>query len=1176
MVVPKSPDSIINELIYEGKILGTMTTIGKNGARFVAVHNIADRFHTGYGDHPDEAKANADELVLKHLIAQNSLSHQQLASYALYRLGKEWPTVAVITSNVEQGDLRTRLDELYWGTMRPGLRIDDRRAGDEWIATVEIDGQEFCVNAETKREARMLVCKYVCHQFFGVDSKFTLNGGQSVLVGAPQAQSDLEYQRNINETGAIYKCSFEKPTECVPYRLDRQGNTNYEDYYTNHPEIRSELKEHQMLGATVDGLGSDDAWFVACAPQLKGNTEIAYLLHGVCYLTEGVKASEEPNNLFKIKPLRGKAQQRRYGKSYNYMYGEQGFSLHVTDDGDEVLIGAPGVMDWRGTVLRYRQRAAAVPGYDPASRSNVHQEYNRWRRLTHECVVPNPVHTNVPVNSYFGYAVSSGRFLGNHKVLYVASAPQARSQHGEVIIFDYADNRTVWETVIVRYRTFVGQQFGEYFGYALLTEDFNSDGLPDLAIGAPMHSRAQEHDNGVVYVFLNAGELNFELQSKLASSYELGGRFGTSLGKIGDLNRDGYGDIAIGAPFEEAGAVYIFLGSANGVPSRPSQRLVPSAALLRTPSRQPYMFGHALSRGIDIDGNGYIDVAVGAPNGEAVYVFRSYPIVRIEARINSTKRELPEEGGVFEIAVCWSTEYPAGVAFPVALQYTLDVDGQMGRASVGNRSSPEAPHESVTVSGDPICRQYSITVNASPTTLYKPIAIEVEFGMAATATPAKGGPFCDRCAILDPDVSNHVQERIPFKTGCRKEVCETDLKITNIRWVDIVPPFVVGSAKKVTLEVEIENAGENAYLPQLNVLTTSKEQWPRDNEVEERLLLREFSHIDIVSKTTPLEANFETLTGFLNVSQLVKLHNNGPSTLSGTLFLADIPLTYTPTHMGGEKSCPVVRLEDISVRSSYNETPLEVDWIQAAGGKGLLKQTFAFYSKKQPEPYYPAREEDDVPSNFEFTVVPELLDEKHPYAYALAGNADSARQKRSNLWLAPPTRPSSASIQLDELPTLRTVLFNCAQNLSDVECLQLQIWLPPFPVANKPIYVELQYRLNLNAIAACMREQEDIFVVQALTDLVKPLDERKETFRIARNHPYTVVYRDVSVSTPIWIYVTSSFGGLLLLAAITYTMHRVGFFERHMRQEMEKMNRESGILDSMTDQEETAQEVSEI
>uniref|UniRef100_A0A182PIT2 Integrin alpha second immunoglobulin-like domain-containing protein n=1 Tax=Anopheles epiroticus TaxID=199890 RepID=A0A182PIT2_9DIPT len=1071
--------------------------------------------------------------------------------------------------------------------------------------------------------------------YFGFSVNLRTSG---VLVGAPQAQSDLEYQRNINETGAIYKCSFDSPTVCIPYRLDRQGNTNYEDYYTNHPEIRSELKEHQMLGATVEGLGSNGAWFVACAPQLKGNTGIAYLLHGVCYLTEGVEDTEEPNNLFKIKPLRVKAQQRS-AWNYNYMYGEQGFSLHVTDDGDEVLIGAPGVMNWRGTVLRYRQRTSVGSIYDPVGRTNVYQDYNRFRRLTHECVVPNPTFTSIPINSYFGYAVSSGRFLGTQKMLYVASAPQARSQHGEVIIFDYADNRTIRETVIVRYRTFAGQQFGEYFGYALLTEDFNSDGLPDLAIGAPMHSRSKEYDNGAVYVYLNAGELNFELQTKLATAYELGGRFGTSLGKIGDLNRDGYGDIAIGAPFEDNGAVYIFLGSANGVQSRPSQRLAPSLGI-QPPSTQPYMFGHALSRGVDIDGNGYTDLAVGAPNGEAVHVFRSYPIVRIEARINSTKRELPEEGGTFEVTLCWSVEYPTGVSFPVALQYTLEVDSQMGRAAISNRRSLDTPYESVLVSGDLTCLEYSIAVKASPTTLYKPIVIEVEFGIAATATPPTGGPFCSQCAILDPEDSNHVQERIPFKTGCQKEVCITDLKITNIRWVDIVPPFVVGSAKKATLEVDIENAAENAYLPQLNVtapsflrlaspspeciqskaiagqinilcglinglplkslsrikhsltfdvtqvqpgttflelrihvLTTSKEQWPRDNEVEERLLLREFSHIDIVSKTSPREANLETQTGFLNVSQLVKLHNNGPSTLSGALFLADIPLSYTPPHFGGQKSCQIVRLADITVRSSYNDTPLEVDWIQPTAGKGLLKQTFAFYSKRQPE-QMPPREESEIPSNVEFPMHFDVdVPEKHPDSYALEWS--SSRRKRSNLWLQP-IRQSLVSIQLDELPALRTVYFNCAQNLSNVECLQLQIWLPPFPVAKTPIYVELQYRLNLKAIEACLREQEDIFVVQVLADLVKPSDELKETFRIARNHPYTVVYRDVSVSTPIWIYVTSSFGGFLLLAAITYTMHRIGFFERHVRQEMDKMNRESGILDSVTDGDDGMQEVSEI
>ncbi|XP_049292932.1 integrin alpha-PS3-like [Anopheles funestus] len=1081
--------------------------------------------------------------------------------------------------------------------------------------------------------------------YFGFSVNLRASG---VIVGAPQAQSDFEYQRNINETGAIYKCSFANHSTCVPFRLDRQGNTNYEDYYTNHPEIRSEYKEHQMLGATVEGLGSDRAWFVACAPQLKGNVERAYLLHGICYLTEGTIEVDEPNNLYKIKPLRLKAQQRKTG--YNYMYAELGFSLHVTDDGDEILIGAPGVMDWRGTVLRYRQRPTKTNN-QAVPRSNVYLETNWRRRLTHECVVPDPTYTNIPPNSYFGYAISSGRFLGTQKVLYVASAPQARKQHGEVILFDYADNHTIWEAVIVRYRTFVGHQFGEYFGYALLTEDFNSDDLPDLAIGAPMHSRAVDYDNGAVYVLLNMGELNFELQTKLMSSYELGGRFGTSLGKIGDLNRDGYGDIAVGAPFEEDGTVYIFLGSPNGLQSRPSQRLVPSLTQSPKPPRQPHMFGHALSRGVDIDGNGYTDLAIGAPNGEAVYVYRSYPIVRIEARINSTKRELPAEGGVFQIALCWSTDYPAGVSFPVVLQYTLDVDSQMGRASVSDRKNPEKNHEIATIGKDPMCLEYNVVVNASPTTLYKPIAIEIEFGIAPTATPPKdGNHFCEHCAILDPQDSNRVQERIPFKTGCQKETCITDLKITNIRWVDVVPPYVIGSAKTATLEVEIENAGENAYLPQLNVttssflrlinpsseclqsqtvhdqismlcdlnnrlplktlartkysltfdvtqlqasvgyvkiliqaLTTSKEQWPRDNEMEERLHLLEFSQIDIVSKVLPREANLNTQTGFLNITQLVKLHNNGPSALSDALLLLDIPLRYTPSHHGGQKSCQIIRLADVNVRSSYNNTPLEVDWIQPNSGKELLKQTFAFYRKNLPEQFIPRRviNEVEVPSNIEYSsssnpgndVSAEFPYAEHPFGDGLG--EDGARAKRSNLWLQP-IRQNISNIQLDDMPPMRTVYFNCAQNLSTVECLQLQIRLPHLPAINKPIFVELQYKLNLNAIEPCLQEQEDIFVVQTLSDLQKPSANVQDTFKIARNNPYTVVYRDASVSTPIWIYVSSSFGGLILLAVISYAMHRVGFFERHMKQEMRKINRESGILDSPADMECVDEEVSEI
>ena len=40
---------------------------------------------------------------------------------------------------------------------------------------------------------------------------------------------------------------------------------------------------------------------------------------------------------------------------------------------------------------------------------------------------------------------------------------------------------------------------------------------------------------------------------------------------LGDLNRDGFRDIAIGAPYEDRGAIYIFLGTEDGITEKPSQ-----------------------------------------------------------------------------------------------------------------------------------------------------------------------------------------------------------------------------------------------------------------------------------------------------------------------------------------------------------------------------------------------------------------------------------------------------------------------------------------------------------------------------------------------------------------------------------------------------------------------------
>jgi hypothetical protein len=48
-------------------------------------------------------------------------------------------------------------------------------------------------------------------------------------------------------------------------------------------------------------------------------------------------------------------------------------------------------------------------------------------------------------------------------------------------------------------------------------------------------------------------------------------RFGFAITNLGDLNSDGYEDIAVGAPYEGNGAIYIYLGSAQGLIPEPSQ-----------------------------------------------------------------------------------------------------------------------------------------------------------------------------------------------------------------------------------------------------------------------------------------------------------------------------------------------------------------------------------------------------------------------------------------------------------------------------------------------------------------------------------------------------------------------------------------------------------------------------
>ena len=94
-----------------------------------------------------------------------------------------------------------------------------------------------------------------------------------------------------------------------------------------------------------------------------------------------------------------------------------------------------------------------------------------------------------------------------------------------------------------------------------------------------------------------------------------------------------YLDLAVGAPYEDRGAVYIFRGSARGIFPAHSQRIgardFPGVSGLRA-------FGASLSASpADVDNNGYPDVVIGSFAGDAVVILRSRPVVDIKADIHT-------------------------------------------------------------------------------------------------------------------------------------------------------------------------------------------------------------------------------------------------------------------------------------------------------------------------------------------------------------------------------------------------------------------------------------------------------------------------------------------------------------------------------------------------------------
>lgn len=147
--------------------------------------------------------------------------------------------------------------------------------------------------------------------------------------------------------------------------------------------------------------------------------------------------------------------------------------------------------------------------------------------------------------------------------------------------------------------------------------DLNGDGFDDVAVGCPDYDDG-ETDEGQVFVFLGSAGGPGTVAAWSWDADDSSAALGTTLHHVGDLNGDGYDDLALGAPLWDG--VYPDQGIAWLFPGSPSGLPASPAYTFAVDGRSDEL-GRVTAGSGDSDGNGLPELLVGAHGGDVVYVY---------------------------------------------------------------------------------------------------------------------------------------------------------------------------------------------------------------------------------------------------------------------------------------------------------------------------------------------------------------------------------------------------------------------------------------------------------------------------------------------------------------------------------------------------------------------------
>uniref|UniRef100_A0A2K5N256 Integrin alpha-8 n=1 Tax=Cercocebus atys TaxID=9531 RepID=A0A2K5N256_CERAT len=946
----------------------------------------------------------------------------------------------------------------------------------------------------------------------------------SVLVGAPKANTS---QPDIVEGGAVYYCPWpaEGSAQCRQIPFD---TTNNRKIRVNGTKEHIEFKSNQWFGATVK---AHKGKVVACAPlyhwrTLKPMPEKDPV--GTCYV-----AIQNFSAYAEFSPCRNSnADPEGQG------YCQAGFSLDFYKNGD-LIVGGPGSFYWQGQVIT-------------ASVADIIANYSFkdiLRKLAGE------KQTEVAPASY-----------DDSYLELVAGVPRGAQNFGYVSIINSTDMTFI--------QNFTGEQMASYFGYTIVVSDVNSDGLDDVLVGAPLFMEREFESNprevGQIYLYLQVSSLLFR-DPQILTGTETFGRFGSAMAHLGDLNQDGYNDIAIGVPFagkDQRGKVLIYNGNKDGLNTKPSQVLQGVWASHAVPSG----FGFTLRGDSDIDKNDYPDLIVGAFGTGKVAVYRARPVVTVDAQLLLHPMIVNLENKTCQIpdsmtfAACFSLRVCASVAGQsisntIVLMAEVQLDSLKQKGAI-KRTLFLDNHQAhrvfpLVIKGQKShqCRDFIVYLRDETEFRDKLSPINISLNYSLDESTFKEG--LEVKPILNYYRENVVSEQAHILVDCGEDnLCVPDLKLSARPDKHQV---IIGDENHLMLIINARNEGEGAYEAELFVMIPEEADYVgiERNNKEFRPLSCEYKMENVTRMVVcdlgnPMVSGTNYSLGLrfavprlekTNMSinfdlQIRRLDLYLPILLTALnrkeIHMSHPPQIVLPIHNWEPEEEPhkeeevgplvehIYELHNIGP-STISDTILEVGWPFSARDEFLL---YIFHIQTlgplqcqtnpniNPQDIKPAASPEDTPELSAFlrnSTIPHLV-------------------RKRDVPVVEFHRQSPAKI------------LNC----TNIECLQISCAVGRLEGGESAV---LKVRSRLWAHTFLQRKNDPYALASLVSFEVKKMPYKDQPAKLPEGSiaiKTSVIWAtpNVSFSIPLWVIILAILLGLLVLAILTLALWKCGFFDR--------------------------------